>query len=170
MSSESQDASNATSPVSNWTNASNALTDGSGYAYATNTVGLYFEIYNFGFGIPTDATIEGIEVLSDAWVTLGCTRQRLGVSLSWNGGTNYTSEKTVSLIGMSEATYTSGSPTDTWGRSWTPAEINSSNFRVKTRISQALGCVFGNEFRDDYVRVTVYYSQGGVYYYQTWTP
>src|SRR5690606_2710079 len=52
------------------------------------------------------------------------------LSLSWNNGSTYTSEKITTLPSVENIT-SHGGPTDTWGRSWSPSEFSNGNFRVK---------------------------------------
>jgi hypothetical protein len=50
-----------------------------------------------------------------------------------------------------------GGPADTWGRAWTPAEINDATFGVKVVIQWTGGFGSGSGFVD-YVEVAVYYT------------
>jgi hypothetical protein len=88
------------------------------------------EYYDFGFGIPAGATIDGIEVEVEGYTT--STRQ-IEVSLSGDNGANYTASQTTSLaIGVaSEGVDSLGGPADLWGGIWTPDTFADGNFRVK---------------------------------------
>ena len=150
-----------------WIQCDGTYADG-GSAAVGDSDQLEMQIYNFSFSVPLGSTIGGIEVIHDSWETdaIGS----LNISLSWDGGTSWTDEKSRPLT-SSETTYTEGSSTDTWGRAWTSTEINSNtNFRVKFETVDN-----GNEWDVDYVRIRVYYSltsinftnlnQNMVYYY-----
>jgi hypothetical protein len=56
---------------------------------------------------------------------------RICVQLSWDGGTTWTAGKITGNLTTAGATYTLGSTSDTWGRSWSAADFSSSNFRVR---------------------------------------
>ena len=59
----------------------------------------------------------------------------LAMDLSWNAGSNWTSEKTQTLTGT-ETTYTFGSPSDAWsGHTWTPGDFTNTNFRARVHAS-----------------------------------
>ena len=77
------------------------------------------EIVNVGSSHPTQvegSLGEGDEIL---------------VSLSWNGGTNFTSTKTTGALNYWGDDKTLGGSTDTWGRSWSYTEFSNTNFRVR---------------------------------------
>lgn len=89
----------------------------------------------------------------DTWSTdnSGC---QLGVDLSWNGGTNWTNEKTQNLTN-NQATYTlNGS----WGsHTWVPADFSNANFRVRVHDIDPGSSCNGNP-RLDWLRVKVNYT------------
>ncbi|MCX6759562.1 MAG: lamin tail domain-containing protein [Candidatus Nealsonbacteria bacterium] len=82
---------------------------------------------------------------------------QLGVDLSYDSGTNWTpaTEKTTANLTGAEQTYTLGSASDTWGHSWTPAQINSS-FRARVH-----SCTGGATTNLDWLRADVHYSISG---------
>jgi hypothetical protein len=53
------------------------------------------------------------------------------VQLSWNGGASWTSAQTTPNLSTSEQTYTLGSSSDTWGRTWSASDFSNANFRVR---------------------------------------
>ena len=114
--------------------SANAENDGGSYAKVdTSTTGIYFRLYNYGFNIDPLSQgfkVDGIEVWCDAWLSLGCTKAGLGISLSWNGGSNYTSQKSITLQGiLSETRFTLGGPHDKWGRSaWSIGSLGSKPY------------------------------------------
>ena len=65
-----------------------------------------------------------IEVNNNGGSSLIC------VQLSWDGGASWTATKQVNVTN-SLTTYTLGSATDTWGHTWTLAQLNTTNFRVR---------------------------------------
>lgn len=108
----------------------------------------------FGFNIPSNAVIDGIklemEVPSSArWFEPGGTLRlkKAGVA----GGTNK-----AGAGAASSGVWTYGGAADLWGQSWTPAEINASNFGFGFDATYTSS---GNDFSIaiDYVRITVYW-------------
>lgn len=108
----------------------------------------------FGFNIPSNAVIDGIKL-----------EMEVPSSNRWfNGGGIMQLKKAGSLVGtnkdgtatVASNVYTYGGSTDLWGTTWTPAQINASNFGfgfVATYTSSP------NDFSIaiDFVRVTVYW-------------
>ena len=110
-----------------WSNPANAYSTDNTYASET-TNGEEQDYGNFGLSIPGSNTINGIEINVEARDTgLG----NLDVALSYDGGTTYTSIKNSGALTGSDAVYTYGGSTDTWGRTWSPSEFSDTNFRVR---------------------------------------
>jgi len=117
-----------------WSNPGNAVAEDGSFATLTlsgTTATNYLRATNFGFDIPASATIDGIEF----WVL----RSR---SSSGSGNARDNSVRLVkggTVVGNNKA-YTStnwgtgldwigyGGGNDLWGTTWTPADINASNF------------------------------------------
>lgn len=139
-----------TANSANFTDPDEAHDDGGGYA--TATIGEVEQYYNYDFSIPTGATIYGIEVRLDAWQS--GRNGHIAVELSWDGGGNWTTTgyDTGVLSSSGERTYYLGGPTDDWGRTWTPDEIND-HFRVRLIIEDATDLVYL-----DWVPVFVYHQ------------
>ncbi len=88
--------------------------------------------WSFGLGVPlTASAIVGIQVQltvakgnngSNAW---------LCVQLSPDGGTTWTAAKQTAAITTTSTAYTLGAANDTWGRTWTGAELSNASFRVR---------------------------------------
>jgi hypothetical protein len=138
-----------------WLDPSGAEADGGSYARTTVTGATHY-YYGFDFDIPqgSDVVVEGIEVLDDTWSTgTPIISRGVRVSLSWNGGVDWTPAKTH-YIGAFEGAYSSGGPTDAWGRLWSPTEINGDSFQLRV---EALG-TRPDETRLDWIRVTVRYT------------
>ena len=110
---------------------------------------------NYGFSIPSGATITGIEVRADARVDGTAGAPKLCVQISWDGGTTWTAVKSTPTLTTSEATYLLGSTSDTWGRTWASGDFTDMNFRI--RVTD----VAGNNSRDfslDWLAVRVLYQ------------
>ena len=111
--------------------------------------------FNYGFSIPVGATINGIEVRLDAWADSTAGTPQICVELSWNGGTTWTAAKTTAALTATQATYMLGSASDTWGRTWSAAELSNANFRVRlTMVASSTA----RAFRLDWAPVRVTYT------------
>ena len=109
---------------------------------------------NYNFNIPAAAVIQGIQVRLDARADATSGSPKICVQLSWDGGTTWTTAKSTSTLSTTEATYTLGNLSDTWGRTWTPGNFSNANFRIRVID------VAGNTSRDfflDYLAVNVTY-------------
>jgi len=111
--------------------------------------------YNYGFNIPSGATITGIQVRVDARADRASGTRQIYVQFSWDGGTNWTTALSTGNLGTSEATYTLGGTTNTWGRTWSASDFSNANFRVRVID------VSSNNARDfylDWIAVNVTYQ------------
>ncbi|MDQ2691278.1 MAG: M14 family metallopeptidase [Chloroflexota bacterium] len=148
------------------TSAASALMDDGVYAVDTNSgsntntsctnTGKDRHVFsNYGFNVPAGSTIQGIEVKLNSRVDSTTGSPRFCVQLSWNGGTSWTSPITSATLSTSETVYTVGGVTNTWGRTWSNADFNDANFRLR------LVMVASNTSRDfslDWVGVQVRHS------------
>jgi len=150
-----------------WTNPGNITTAGTPYATLSlnqNNITNYLQGSNYGFAIPAGATITGITVVINRQSS-GTTNPLIrdnSVNLVKGGviqSTNYAATGTNWTNGGSFGTATYGGATDLWGTTWTPADINASNFGV------ALSAINTNSFSRtgtvDYIRITVNYNNAG---------
>jgi hypothetical protein len=135
-----------------WANPAYAYADGGGYA-STNDTGKRHEFYGFNFSLVPAHIVAGIVVEVDSWYTGAVQSPELEISLSWDGGHNWSAAKSCRVTD-SESTYALGWPTDLWGRSWLPNEINSNDFRVAVKSSTGL-MIEGSEIALDWLRVVV---------------
>jgi len=111
--------------------------------------------YNYGLTFPAGVSIRGIQVRLDAKVDSTSGSPKMCVQLSWNGGSTWTSTKSTPTLGTSMGTFTLGSPTDTWGRSWTTGNFSDANFRVRViNVSSSTS----RDFSLDWVAVSVHYQ------------
>ena len=115
------------------------------------------DYYDFSFGVPGGATIDGIEVTVHGGAYVGgfC---RLNVELSWDGGDTYTSEGvTKDWFSSTISTQTWGGSSDEWGRTWSSGDFSDANFRLKVDTIFLYPSI-------DYIIVKVYYTAvaGGI--------
>jgi hypothetical protein len=108
------------------------------------------------FGLPgTVTSVDGITVRADVGMNNNGGTSVLCVELSWDGGTSWTAVKSVTLSGTAVATYTLGSSSDTWGQTWTAAQLSTTNFRVRLTDATSQN---NKNYRLDYLAVTVQYT------------
>ena len=112
--------------------------------------------WNFSLGLPVVvSSVDGITVRADMGLNNNSGVSTLCVQLSWDGGTNWTAFKTVAITAVGETTFTLGGAADTWGRTWTGAQLSNANFRVRlVDVSDRTN----KDFRLDYLAVNVAYS------------
>ena len=122
--------------------AVNALSDDAAFATdtnsgtgtstsCTNTGKDRHRFWDFGFSIPGGSTIAGLEVRLDARADSTSGTPRMCVQLSSDGGTTWTAAKTTPTLGTAMASFTLGGTADTWGRTWTSANLANANFRLR---------------------------------------
>jgi hypothetical protein len=114
---------------------------------------------NFGFTIPTGATIDGIVVEIDRNNAAGAAsdnRVQLakGTTFADLVGSNKADTATDWPAALASVSYGTGT-TDLWGTTWTPAEINASSFAVFLSVQADAA---NTDIAVDYVRVTVHYT------------
>ena len=123
--------------------------------YATeNTNGEKQQLSTFGLlsggsAIPTPGTgqvltINGIEVrLSDAFLSASCSNSTIGVQLSWDAGTTWSTAVPTGNLGTSNLTdYGLGSDSTTsgWGaHAWGRNDFSDANFRVRLTANKGCG-------------------------------
>jgi hypothetical protein len=111
---------------------------------------------DYGFpdlGIPSGATISGIEVTIEGQTT----GKNLTAAL-WNMSNSspaYTSAQ-IATLSTTDNVVTLGSPTDKWGKTWTIADFADANFKVRVAATTSGG---GNALLDQ-VQVKVYCTLG----------
>lgn len=158
-------ADDATVGTLTWSNPDNAKVSDNAYADSANTqqsvleYSHYLKATNFGFSIPSDATITGILV--------GIERSGSGQG---NGGDNEvrivksdgsigTTNKSVQQSWAGAETYISfGGSSDLWDETWAYTDINDVDFGVVVSVAQI---TTGAQVHllVDHIRITVYYIQ-----------
>lgn len=123
--------------ATNWVNPSAALTNTNDAAYITEGSGRtdFFEVKNLATKVPSDASISGIEVCYELQAfNVGGAEKILWVSpqLTLSPGSYTNAVHIGGAVSSTKVWRCFGGATDTWGRTWTPAEINNSNFGAMT--------------------------------------
>lgn len=147
---------NATNAYANDGNL--AVDTNSGSNTGTNCTGAdkdKHRFYDFGFAVPSGATINGIEVNLSAKADNTTGTPKICVQLSWDGGTTWTAAKTSNNLTTSLASYTLGGAADTWGRTWSYSNFTDANFRMRI-INVASNT--SRDFSLDWVGAKVYYN------------
>ena len=131
-------------------------------AYSSNDVETYAigindkqDYYDFTFGVPSGATIDGIEVTVEGEAPSNY-EGVIEVEVSHDGGTTYTSQNKQNTFTDTESTETYGGSTDTWGRSWSQSEFSDANFRVRMEWFSGT-----NFMAVDHIQIKVYYTTDG---------
>jgi hypothetical protein len=145
-----------------WANVTNAAASDNARAeanIATSAVSHYLKATNFGFTIPSGATIDGIvvEVERREESAAGIRDNRVRIV---KGGVVGSTDKadTATNWPASDAYKTYGSASDLWGQTWTGSDINSSTFGM---VIAATWTVAGSGLAEiDHIRITVHYTTG----------
>lgn len=111
---------------------------------------------NFGFAIPTGATIDGVEVT----IERRASGFRDDALYLFDGSANIGNNKADTATGWtgSDLVVTYGGAADLWGATLTPAIINGSGFGLRFSVFDTIGTGIG---RVDHVQIKVYYTEGG---------
>ena len=88
--------------------------------------------WDFGLGVPASVVVvSGIQARADVGQNTTTGTNQVCIQLSWDAGTTWTAAKSVALAGTAISTYNFGATNDTWGRTWTGAQLSDANFRVR---------------------------------------
>ena len=120
----------------------------------------YLKVTGFGFSIPALATITGIRVeveKSARDISILATVRDNDVKLVKSGSPVGDNKAHGSSWPDSDTYDSYGDTTDTWGDTWTPTEINSSDFGIvfSARINGLVSLI--PTARVDHIRITVFY-------------
>lgn len=115
---------------------------------------------NFGFAIPTGATIDGIEVTIDRRSIIAGSgkdfRAQLGKGTAFANLVGTNKADTVTIWPSTSTGKIYGLANDLWGTTWTPAEINASSFAF---FLSAQAAIANADIGLDFIRVTVTYTE-----------
>lgn len=93
----------------------------------------YLDATNFGFTIPVGATINGITMTFTRNQTVGNEIQDTNIQLIKAGTRQGTNKSGAANWPSALTAKTFGGSADLWGLTWTPAQINASNFGASIR-------------------------------------
>lgn len=155
-----------------WEDVNDALADDEVYAYAdfiseTNGYSYWLRLTNYGFTIPSGATIDGIEVR----VKRCAQHAELNTNYAYDSALYL--RKASGQVGDNKASPTHwqttcapdevayyGGSADLWGASWSPSDINDSGFGVD------LSCAYSGTEQwchalVNVIEIKVYYTTSG---------
>jgi hypothetical protein len=149
-----------------WSNPSNATASDDNYAVTSHM--FFNEIYyteylkatNFGFGIPSGSTIDGIEVGIEMLGSydMGDSPEESEIKIVKSDGTVGATNKSTGASIEGEAVFSYGGSSDKWGETWSASDINDTDF----------GVVFsgltnpdptGQGIYVDHIQIKVYYTE-----------
>ena len=158
-----------------WNNPGNAQASDNSYAIATRALGIlstayadYLFMQDFGFSIPSTATICEIQVeveRSASGLGIGGSVSDHSIRLLKNGApyAGDLASGTPWLSSDGVVTYGSGALASTWGGSWQPSDVNNANFGVAISAELNTGLVaLGMSAKIDRVRVKIIYDPNTV--------
>lgn len=156
----------ATNAPNNWDTNTLGNIQSSNNSYVSDNDGDEQGYTSFNLpAIPAGSTINGVSVNIEAKSSAnnGC---RVGVALSWNDGSSYTSYKYATL-GTSDQSSLLGGSADDWGRTWSITDFTNTNFVLKIQDNdpRTNGQNSDNECTNnattsvDYLDVKVYYTE-----------
>lgn len=157
-------SSTTTGSGSSWSYTSRSYTSNNSWSYtylSTNSTSSYLMVTNFGFAIPSGATIQGITVDIEHYGGHRKMRDN-SVMLTKNGSSYVGSDygKSSTWANGYDEDYSYGGTSDLWGESWSESDINSSNFGVGISVENFSSSRAGYAYIDD-ITVTVEYTTGG---------
>lgn len=150
-----------------WSSQSNASVNDCVEALCTmavSTQSYYLKATNFGFNVSSDATINGILVEIKWWDSQSSNKVQDWKVRIIKGGTISTTEMASGQIANGILTCSTSDPYDSygsssslWGETWTPADINVTNFGFAFAC-QNLDTGLSRSARIDHIRTTIYYT------------
>lgn len=160
-----------------WSNPTDALTSNNAYAtavFASAATSHYLRITNLGFTVPSSATIDGIILKKEGHYTSGGSFTGTSYAQLLLNGEIVGSSKSGNFPSTTDGVVTSGSSSDMWGYSFTPAIVNSSGFGVSlwTDITAGSGTIYVDSITIEvyYTIAAQNYTVSGIKYYIFETP
>lgn len=154
-----------------WSNLLNGTSSNNSYISCGSLLGIlasaqtnYIQSSGYGFAIPATATVCGIEVRVErnaAGLLIGSSITDKNVFLMKAGAQVGTNHASGSGWSGSDVVAVYGNNADLWGTTWTPAQINASNFGVlfSAQMNAGLASLFLTA-NIDAITVTVHYNAG----------
>ncbi len=146
-----------------WTNPGNAAA--SDDSWATAVIGAavtpseYLKVTNFGFAIPSGATIDGITVTIERSATQANRVNDSAVRIVKGGTIGSTDKGSATNWPTSDGSANYGGAADLWGETWAYTDINNSGFGAAISASSTGSGT--RTARIDLITITVTYTEGG---------
>lgn len=143
----------------NWFNTGDVFAnDGANASVAApaSATSKYLDVTGYGFTLPANSVVRGIEVIVRALRDTGGTSSINSVKLVVGGVISGDEKAAGQALTTSSTDYTFGGPTDNWGISplLLAAQINNSGFGAGVSLNQLTGAPAS---RVDSVKIKVYY-------------
>lgn len=138
-----------------WSDPDNAKTSNDSDASITlsQQASHYLKATNFGFSIPTGATINGILVEVELQATNVTSIDVEAKIVKSDGSIGSTDKAKEASLPDTDTYWSYGSSTELWGETWTPADINDADFGFVFAVS-----AYGATTNIDHIRMTVSYT------------
>ncbi len=148
-----------------WTSPDNAKTQNNTYAIANSIAKRkrsdILRVTNFGFDVPTTATIDGIHVRIDRRASAADSIRDRTVNLVLGGITQGSSKADLVLYWPTSDQYMGyGGATDNWGASLDASDINSGTFGVQFQVDNKDTSTARSAYID-HIEMIVYYTESG---------
>lgn len=145
-----------------WTNPGNSTSSDNARAIATLDdlqISHYLKVTNFGFSIPSNASIKGVTVEIEKSAQTASRIKDSEVKIVKGGSIGTTNKAdTTNFWSTTDGYAPYGGSSDLWGETWSPSDINSSNFGfvISAKKDEIAGA--GIDARIDHARITVTYN------------
>ena len=146
-----------------WSNPDNAKVSDSSYAIADHTTAIdtshYLKATNFGFSIPSGATIDGILVEAERLQGAGSgSASESSAKIVKSDGSIGAENKASGSFPVVKAYKSYGDSSDLWSESWSDTDINDLDFGFV--LSSATLEDVSRDATVDHIRITVTYTEG----------
>lgn len=140
-----------------WTNPGNASASDNSYATIVINLGVtnYLKATDFGFTIPENATINGIEVSVEEKSSVGSQGSEQYVKIVKGGIIGGNDISAHNALTTSDIYQASGGATELAGLSFAYTDINASTFGCVVNYTQSAG----QTISVDHIRMKVYYTE-----------
>jgi uncharacterized protein DUF6701 len=145
-----------------WDNEARAVSSNNSYATAVvdGSTTNFLRCTDYGFNIPSGVTVLGIEVKVErkSSRTQNGGSEDAAMRLVKGGVIQATDRSSGTTYTTGDVVETHGSPTDLWGTTWTPTDINSANFGAAFAATKPSAGGNSHTISVDHIQITVYYS------------
>jgi len=138
-----------------WTSDGNIVSDNGSYAFMSSAgTSYYLKATNFGFSIPSGATINGVTVRYECSTTAMSVYEN-SLRLIKAGTISGSDYSTTAAYTGTDTVYTRGGSSDLWSLSLSAADVNDPTFGVGLSVYDFMG---GGDTRVDYITIEIAYT------------